>query len=250
MIRSFLKMATADVGVRLANTLEMLLHLPEIKYARREAKTSFFSRLTTRLEAIPGVESASIGLPPAGGLPARIPYELAGEGHVDQQSRPRIAVVTIGPDYFRTLSAKVLSGRDFNAFDGDSGLPAVIVNERFASQQWPGQNALGQRLRLFNRDTPQEWLTVVGVVSNIVYDRARQEITPVVYLSYAQAPNPEDMWVLVHTPISAGGLASAFRQEIGAVDPDVVIWLGPTIWALGCRSPDPMGAFATTQSCS
>ena len=230
MVRSFLKMATADVGVRLANTVEMLLHLPENKYARREAKTSFFNRLTTRLEAIPGVESASIGLPPAGvagGLPARIPYELAGEGHVDQQSRPRIAVVTIGPDYFRTLGAKVLSGRDFNAFDGDSGFPAVIVNERFASQQWPGQNALGQRLRLFNRDTPQEWLTVVGVGSNIVYDRARQEITPVVYLSYAQAPNPEDMWVLVRTPISVGGLASAFKQEVGAVDPDVVIWLGP-----------------------
>jgi hypothetical protein len=179
------------------------------------------------------VESASIGLPPAGGLPARIPYEPAGAGHFDQQSRPRIAVVTIGPDYFRTLGAKVLSGRDFNAFDGDSGLPAVIVSERFASQLWPGQNALGQRLRLFNRDTPQEWLTVVGVVSNIVYDRARQEITPVVYLSYAQAPNPEDMWVLVRTPISAGGLASAFRQEIGAVDPGVVIWLGP--YDLGTR---------------
>jgi putative ABC transport system permease protein len=233
MIRSFLKIATADVGVPLANTLEMLLHFPEIKYARREAKTSFLDRLKTRLEAIPGVESASIGLPPAGGLPARIPYELAGAGHVDQQSRPRTTVVTIGPDYFRTLSAKVLTGRDFNAFDGDSGPPAVIVNERFASQQWPVQSALGQRLRLFNRDTPQDWLTVVGVVSNIVYDRARQEITPVVYLSYAQAPTPEDMWVLMRTPIPAGGLASSFRQEIGAVDPDVVIWLGP--YDLGTR---------------
>ncbi len=233
MLRSFLKIATADVGARLENTLEMLLHLPEIKYARREARTSFFDRLNTRLEAIPGVESASIGLPPAGGLPARIPYELAGAGDTDEQRRPTIPVVTIGPDYFRTLRAKVLAGRDFNAFDGDSGPPAVIVNERFASQQWPAQNALGQRLRLFDRDTPQDWLTVVGVVSDIVYDRARQEITPVAYLSYAQAPNPQDMWVLVRTPIPAGGLASVFRQEVGAVDPDVVIWLGP--YDLGTR---------------
>jgi putative ABC transport system permease protein len=100
------------------------------------------------------------------------------------------------------------------------------VNQRFASQHWPGENALGQRLRLFNGETPEAWLTVVGVVSNIVYD-ARVEIVPVVYLPYAQRPSGGDPWVLVRTSIPASGLVTAFRRELSALDPDIVIWLGP-----------------------
>ncbi len=225
MIRSFLNIYTADVGARTADTRAMFLHLPEAKYPHREAQISFFDRLKTRLEAIPGVESASIGLPPASGIPGRRPYEPAGVGAVDERNRPTITVVTIGPDYFRTLGATVLSGREFNKFDGTSGVPAAVVNQRFATQHWPGENAVGQRLRLFDGKTPEPWLTVAGVVSNIVYDPSRQEITPVVYLPYGPRPGAE--WVLVRTPLRAGELVTAFQREINALDPDVVIWLGP-----------------------
>jgi len=133
---------------------------------------------------------------------------------------------TIGPDYFRTLGG-VVSGREFNPFDGASGVPVAVVNRRFADEHWPGQSALGQRLRLFDKGTPEAWRTVVGVVSNVIYDPSRQAITPVVYLPYAQRPNAGDMWVLVRTPLPAGELVAVFRREIGALDPDVPIWLGP-----------------------
>ena len=228
MIRSFLNIYTADIGVRTADTRTMLLHLPEAKYPHRKEQISFVDSLKTRLEAIPSVESASIGPPPAGGIPGRRPYELAGSGPVDERSRPTIAVATIGPDYFRTLGATVLSGREFNKFDGVSGVLAAVVNQRFATQYWRGENAVGQRLRLFDGKTPEAWLTVVGVVSNIVYDANRQEITPLVYLPYyGQRPRVGDMWVLVRTPLSAGELVTAFRREISSLDRDAVIWLGP-----------------------
>jgi predicted permease len=228
MIRSFLNMATADLGVRPENTLEMLLHLPEGKYSRREAQISFFDRLKARLETIPGVQSAAIGLPPAGGIPGRRSYELTGDGPlVAGQSGLTVAAVTIGPDYFRTLGATVRSGREFNNSDGISGVPAVVVNQRFASEHWPGEAALGQRLRLFNGETPGAWLTVVGVVSNIVYAPSRQEITPMVYLPYGQTPRGGDMWILIRTPLPAGGFVTSLRREISALDSDIPIWLGP-----------------------
>jgi predicted permease len=203
----------------------MLLHLPQAKYPSPQTRISFFDRLKTRLEAIPGVESASIGTPPAGGRPGRRPYELAGSEAVDEKSRPTIPVVTIGPDYFRTQGTPVLSGREFNRFDQASGLPAV-VNERFAREHWAGEHAIGQRLRLFDEETPQPWLTVVGVVSNIVYDPSRQEVAPVVYVPYGQT-SAEDMWLLIRTPLPASGLATTFRRELSGLDPDVLIWLGP-----------------------
>jgi putative ABC transport system permease protein len=227
MIRSFLKIANADVGARLDQTIEMLLRLSESKYSNQVARNAFFEHLKTRLEAIPGIESVSTGPTPAGGVQPRIPYEASGSEPEDQHHRPTTTTLTIGPDYFRTLGARVLSGREFNVFDRDLALPVAIVNERFAKQQWPGQNALGQRLRLFSGDKPQTWFTVVGMASNVVYDRARQEISPVVYLSARQVSQSQEAWVFARTSIPAHALAKALRQEIGALDQDVIIWLGP-----------------------
>jgi predicted permease len=229
MIRSFLNIYTADVGVKTANTLTMLLRLPEGKYPDAEAKISFYDRLTTRLETIPGVESAAIADNlPAGGS-KRLPYELAGAPTVDDQRRPIVSALTIGPSYFPTLGAALRSGREFNDFDRVSGVPAAIVNQRFVSQYWPGEDPLGKRLRLFDGKTPGAWLTVVGVASNIVQNDtsgSRQEFDPLVYVPFRQKP-AADMWVLARTRVSPEGLATAFRREIQALDPDLPIWLGP-----------------------
>ena len=227
MIRSFLTIANADVGARLDNTIDMLLRLPESKYSSQAARNAFFEHLKTRLEAIPGIESVSTGPTPASGQPRRIPYEAAGSEPEDQHHRPAAITFTVGPDYFRTLGARVLSGREFNLFDRDSALPVAIVNERLAKQQWPGQSALGQRLRFFSGDKQQTWFTVVGIVSNVVYDRSRQEISPVVYLSERQVSQSAEASVFARTSIPARALAKALRQEIGALDQEVVIWLGP-----------------------
>jgi putative ABC transport system permease protein len=228
MVRSFLKVATADLGVRTGNVVTMFLHLPEAKYSRRETQNSFFEHLKTRLEAIPGVESVSVGLPPGSGMPGRRAYELASDdARLDAERRPTVAAITIGPDYFRTLGATVRSGREFTNADRVPGVLAAVVNQRFASEHWPEQTAVGQRFRVFSGATPGAWLTVVGVVSNIVYATDRQEIAPVVYLPYAQTPRGGDMSVLIRTSVRAGGLTTGLRHEIGALDSDIPIWLGP-----------------------
>jgi putative ABC transport system permease protein len=103
------------------------------------------------------------------------------------------------------------------------------VNQRFASKYWPGENALGKRLRLFdgnNRAAPGPWLTVVGVVSNIVQnDETRQEFDPLVYLPYREKPSAT-MWVIARSGISPGSLGTAFRREVQALDSDLPIY-GP-----------------------
>lgn len=226
MIHSFLNIYTADVGARIANIRTMFLHLPETKYPNHEAQVSFFDRLKARLEALPGVESASIGPTPASGVPRPRLYQLAGDAPVNEQGRRTAVVETIGPDYFRTLGATV-SGREFNRLDGASGIPVVVVNQRFAEEHWPRQSALGQRLRLFDKGTPGAWRTVAGVVSNIIYDPSRQDTTPVIYLPYAQTPSAGDMWVLVRSPLRASELMAAFQHEINSMDATLPIWLGP-----------------------
>ena len=230
MIRSFLKIHTADMGVHAANILTAALDLPPAKYPRAEVQISFFDRLKASLDATPGVESVALADSlPSGGTPRRS-YEIAGAPPAsvgeDERRRSVLAVLTVSPAYFRTLGASLLSGREFNDADGASGVPVVLVNQRFASNYWPGEDPLGKRLRLFKGATPEPWLTVVGVVSNIVQnDTTRQRFDPLIYLPYRQQP-ATDMWVLARTRVPPGSLENPFRREVQALDSELPIY-GP-----------------------
>jgi predicted permease len=136
-------------------------------------------------------------------------------------------VLIISPAYFRTLGAAVLSGREFNEGDGVLGLPVLIVNQRFASRYWPGENPLGKRVRLFEGNMPGPWRTVVGAVSNIAQnDVARPESNFLVYLPYRQMPYEGGINVLVRARVPPGTLGNAFRQEVHALDSDLPMF-GP-----------------------
>lgn len=229
MIRSFLKIYHADFGVKTADVLALLLPLPEARYPAPDARAAFFERVTARLEAVPGVDSVAL----ASGLPAgrtsRVSFELADAPAVEAQSRPTTGLVSVSPGYFGTLGATLRGGRDFTDADRDR-MPAVaIVNERFASQYWPGEDPLGKRLRVFDKPVTVEWLTVVGVVSNIVQDgAARAQFDPLLYVPYRQRPTSA-LWVLAHTHFAPAALATAFRRELAAVDSDLPIG---NLWTL------------------
>jgi putative ABC transport system permease protein len=224
MIRSFLNIYNADLGVKKDNVLTLGLNLPPAKYPDAKARSSFYDRVKTSLEAIPGVESAAItrALPAAGS--GHLPYQLEGAPEVDDQRRPTLRELTVGTDYFRTLGASVFSGREFNDFDSPSSVPVVVVNQRLASEFWPGENALGKRLRVFDGKTPGPWRNVVGVVSNIVQD-TQLEISPLIYLPYRQRPEP-GMEVIARTRVLPASLSTAFRRDVQALDSGLPIF-GP-----------------------
>jgi predicted permease len=226
MIRSFLKIHNADLGVDTGNILIGSVDLPPARYPGADQKTAYFDRLTARLKAMPGVESVTLAetLPSWGS--ASYGYELAGEPPVENSRRPKIGAVKLAPGYFQTLRAKVIAGRDFNEQDGASGIPVAIVNELFAAKYWPGEDPLGKRLRLFTANTPDSWRTVVGVSSNIVQrDMNRQRVDPIVYLPYAQKPGG-GMWILIRTRVPSLRLATAFRHEVQTLDSDLALY-GP-----------------------
>ena len=230
MIRSFLKIHNADMGIDAANILAGSIDLPAAKYPGPDERNSFFDRLTTRLEALPGVESVALTeqLPTNGAT--RYPYELEGAPPAAPGDRPKLRALKINPPYFRTLRAKLLSGREFADSDGATAPPVAIVNQLFATTYWPGHNPVGQRIRLFELNpsdkTPGPWLTVVGVVSNIVQaDQNRQRVDPMVYLPYRQTPGG-GMWILARTRVAPLSLAAALRHEVQVLASDLPMY-GP-----------------------
>jgi putative ABC transport system permease protein len=226
MIRSYLKIHTADIGVHTASVLGGAVSLPADRYPRAEDKISFYDRLITRLEGMPGVESVAMAdsLPASGSL--KLPYQRAGDVPTAEDRRPKLSALKISPAYFRTLKASLLAGREFNDTDVASAVPVAIVNQLLAAEFWPGEDPLGKRLRFFNRNAPGPWLTVVGVVANIIQnDSNRQRFDPVVYMPYRQDPGG-GAWVLVRTRVRPESLANAFRGEVRALDSELPLY-GP-----------------------
>jgi putative ABC transport system permease protein len=229
MIRSFLKVYTADVGFNTDNILATNLGLPRLRYPTEDARMSFYSRLEPRLNALPGVTSVAMVSSLPGWGDSGIPFELAGAPPAETGRRPRATRLVISPAYFRTLIGPLHSGREFNDGDGVSAAPVAIVNQRFASQHWPGENPLGKRLRLVERDAPGAWLTVVGIAPNIAQNTAVQrELEPEIYLPYQQKPGAS-MWLLARTSVPPGGLVTAFRRQVQAIDP--VLPISPALLA-------------------
>ena len=223
MGRSFLNIYHAPLGVNAANVLTMSVALPsQAKYLRPEDQIAFYERLKTRLASLSEVESVALAshLPTSGA--SRFPFEL-DNSPVDGARRPTLSAVTIDPDYFRVWQVRPSQGRSFMETDDAAEMPVVIVNEAFASRSWPGDNAIGRRLRLFRGDMPEGWRTVVGIVPNIVQnDVSPRQIDPLVYVPFKQMPRAT-LRIMVRARVATASLAAFFQRAVQALDPDVPV---------------------------
>jgi len=217
MIRSMLKLYNTPIGVDSSDVLTMRLNLPKAKYPRPADVVSFHHRLKTQLESLPGVESAAVASNlPRGGW-EEFNYELEGAAPIPGRS-PRIGAIVSSAGYFRVMRLTALRGRLFTDSDGAAGIPVVIVNQSFASRFWPGEDALGKRLRLVRGRVPQPWLTVVGVVPDVLQNfRQLLERDPLIYLPYQQEPQ-RLVFVVSRTRVPPATLAQAFRREVQGLD--------------------------------
>ena len=228
MIRSFWKIHSAELGVDMNGLLITSIDLPPARYASPDRKIAFFDTLTARLQSIPGMESVALAenLPTQGSTPYT--YELAGVPAPPADRRPTTRGLKISPNYFRVLRGSVTEGREFTDADSATGAPVAIVNRLFASRYWPGEDPLGKRLRLATTSRQGEWLTVVGVASNIIQnDQNRRRVDPEVYLPYRQQPGAGE-WIFMRTPLGLATVAPILRQDVHQMDPDLPMF-GPFV---------------------
>jgi predicted permease len=224
MIRSMLYAENMKLGVNTENVLTMRLDLENSKYQGRQKPLSFFQELTARLGALPGVEIATIVSEAPGSWPFRQitnSFQIEGSPIANMRDRPRTAVLTIGPGYFRCMQAQLVMGREFTELDGAAGHEAAIINQSFASRHWPGEPPLGKRIRVDDEGT-EAWATIVGVSADIVQNRYSEGL-PRVYLPYRYKPG-RHMVVAARTRVAPASLAPAFRQSVKDLDANLPVF--------------------------
>jgi putative ABC transport system permease protein len=241
LVRSLMNVVSANTGVRdPENILVGLLSLPSEKYPSPAAVLGYIDRFEAKVRAIPGIQDESV----ASNIPVnfgnRRTFEIEGSPNPPDGGEA-VQFLSVGSDYFRVVEAPAISGRDFNGGDRTATLPVAIVNRSFAARYWPRQQPLGKRLRYIDRKKPAEWLTVVGVVPNIMQgDPTRREFKPLVYLPFRQAPTALGVSFLLRTGVPPEQVAQAVRLKIQKLDPDVILKKFTTLKASFGFDPDRM----------
>jgi predicted permease len=177
----------------------------------------FLERLRERLQVLPGVRSVGVStrLPLEGGWTAEILAE--GQEYDPAIDRGYVHMVCASPGYFDAMGIGLLRGRDFLPQDAERGHLGVLVNRRFAQQSWPGENAVGKRIRA-NSATPWFEATVVGVVDDVRQNGLESQAERGVYLPFfpAFAPN---RWIALRSEGEPTALVPALRRQLAELDP-------------------------------
>jgi putative ABC transport system permease protein len=224
MIRSSINTYSMPTGVNASNVLTLHINLPEAKYLRADDQLSFHRRLKAKLESLPGVEVVSLASSLPTAFASYYPYELQGRPPADSEHLPTTSGLVVGADYFRVMQVRPRRGRLFTESDGVSDTPAVIVNQSFAAQAWPGEDPIGKRLRLVRGRAPQSWLTVVGIVPDIQQMSQRPlEYAPLIYLPYAADPQ-RVMYIVARTAVPPLTLGEPFRREVQSLDENLPVY--------------------------
>ncbi|MEP6821889.1 MAG: ABC transporter permease [Chthoniobacterales bacterium] len=220
LIQSFARLGRVSPGMRTDRLLTARVQLPDVGYPKNENIIQFFDQFLPRVRAIPGVESASAITPlPLTGSNMVTTFDDA-EHPLPEGTQPGAPVRIIGNDYFATMGIPLKQGRVFNSSDRFDSAQVVIVNERFAQKFFPGQNALGKRIKpgFSADDTGEKMREIVGVVGNVKHLALKNEDSPEMYLSQAQIPF-NSMSLVVRTSVSdPAALTSAVRKELATMD--------------------------------
>lgn len=217
--RSFITVFKTDPGFNPDNVMTMSLMLSASKYKDEPQTAAFYTDLVQRVKATPGVVSAAaVNHLPLGGSNSSEAFLVEGvpEPPPGQENIGRYRVCT--PDYFATLQIPILRGRAFTEQDKADAPPVVIVNETLARKYWPGQEAVGKRIRFQAPLDRAPWMEVVGVSKDVKHELTL-EVTPEFYLPHAQ-DGWRGMVVVARTTGNPASLAGSLRQNVWAMDKD------------------------------
>jgi putative ABC transport system permease protein len=224
MIKSFWRLRQVDPGFAPENVISMSLTLPSSKYADPQRINIFYNQLIERLSALPGVQAAAIAYDHPLVANWLDSFTIAGRPAPEPGQTPSANFNPVSWDYFRTVNTPVLSGREFTAQDDQDHPGVLIVNQAFVRKYFPGEKAIGQRLRISPplRIWNSERLTsfeIVGIARDVKSAGLNAEAEPAYYVPATQVPI-QDMTVLVRTKSDPSMLVPALRQAVWTIDRD------------------------------
>ncbi|MEE8135030.1 MAG: ABC transporter permease [Gemmatimonadales bacterium] len=221
MLRSFAALQDVDAGFKSDGLLTFRLFLPSSDYPAPTDHAAFFDRIVREATAQPGIERVALmsGLPPNRPVNAN---DMQFEGIQPTANGPPLNVdywQFVTTDYFETMEIPIVEGRAFNTADAGTDQLVTIVNETMARTFWPGESALGKRVR---PPGGVPWLTVIGVAKDVKQGGLGEQTGTETYFHVPQAVAlgfpMRTMNVVFRTSAPPATLAGVARAVMGRLD--------------------------------
>ena len=218
LVQSATEVARVDPGFAPERLLTATIALPENKFDW-DHNTVFARNVVESVEALPGVREAAV----VQDVPMRSgsfwdSFEVEGDP-TTVEDRPVARLRVISPGYFRVMQIPLMDGRGFTDFDGvgNRGEPrGLIVSQTLARRLWPGERAVGRRLRPSNYEP---WIEVIGVVGDVRY--VGLETAPDADVYYPAALFPQAaVTLLARTEGDPERIVATVRERVRTVDAD------------------------------
>jgi predicted permease len=250
MMNTVLRLQRVQLGFNPENVLTMEIFLSEAQHVTHipggflkkvnPRATRFYQQVLERIQGLPGVKSAGmISLVPPGWMEART-FTVSGRPAPDPEKRPYAYYAETSSGLFRTLEIPLKRGRYLDERDVESAPWAVVINETFARRFFPGENPLGQQLRLrsepFQLEENRE-REIVGIVGDVKNGGPARDTPPALYVSYRQQPDTyaggyvathlrQDLVIRTMAPVRGvtESLTAAVRRIVAEVDKDQPVY--------------------------
>ena len=225
LAKGFYELQQVNAGFDDAGVLTFKVSLSGSRYRGPDPIATFSRQLRERLLAIPGVTGA--------GAISHLPFDTVPNWgtpylpeHVTDVNLAGVADArAVTPGYFEATGAELLDGRWFTEADSFRSQQVAIVDSLLASRLWPGQSAIGRRVKADPGTTgiPRATVAVVGVVRHIRHREITRDLREQMYFPAQQSVrNP--MAYVVRGASNAAATAAAVRKAIAEIDPALPIY--------------------------
>lgn len=229
LVKSFVRILSVSSGVNPQQVLTAQISAPAARYPGLPEVSGFFTRVLERVRTLPGVEVAGAG----SGLPLAIAsgdwgFDIEGRPRVNGRKPGRADWYVVTPGYFEALNIRGVAGRLVQESDVEGAPPVVFINETAARVMFPGQDAVGKRMKLSNTTGPEQpWRTIAGVVADVRQRGLDQAPRPEMFIPYRQflhfsaKVQARTMTLVVRTAGEPEQLMSAVRGALRGIDPEI-----------------------------
>jgi predicted permease len=191
------------------------------RYPDADSVRRSYDALWDRLEALPGAKRAGgvTTLPLSerfawGPITAEGQMPPAGQTFINADQR------TAAGRYFEAMDIELIEGRLFGVDDRADSDRVILVDERMARDLWPGETAIGKRIKSGDINAPDRWLTVVGVVRQVKHYGLDADARIALYRPHAQS-TARTLFVTVRADGDLAALVPLVRGVVREIDPDL-----------------------------
>ena len=215
LMRSFLNLQRMDPGFHPDRVITMEIHLPHKRYTDEKAIARLFDNLVGRVQSLTTVQSAGLSTDvPWTGYDENSNFDIVGRPSPPHDG-PMGRYHAVSPDYFRTIGTPLIGGRFLTPRDNADAPKVVLVNSALAQKYFPGEEAVGKRLDLWDAIR-----TIAGVVGDVKDTPGAKQAVPAYYFPLAEKPF-QDVALAVRTSGDPASVVEAVRRAVAALDKDL-----------------------------